>query len=124
MRKSEKSKLIKALSALVEKNGPEFPSEHPTEMVEKLEAWLREKQPRYEYSTLEELTGCIAEALRSQMDGAFEEYCQEDDYYEPVAEDFEFERELREAAGEMGIEVLWTDYDGDISDYEMERHRW
>ena len=34
MRKSEKSKLIKALSALVEKNGPEFPSEHPTEMVE------------------------------------------------------------------------------------------
>ena len=245
MKKSEKSKLIKALSALVEKNGPEFPSEHPTEMVEKLvercgesvlvgavyfaalsgifdaamrddvtkealveeierkcafrkafaeelaelclsvysakelaglkekkgaqfealcglsewlfdwkgetewhsgggyvtctgdgsaalrvcdrkklEAWLREKQPRYEYSTLEELTGCIAEALRSQMDGAFEEYCQEDDYYEPVAEDFEFERELREAAGEMGIEVLWTDYDGDISDYEMERHRW
>ena len=34
MKKSEKSKLIKALSALVEKNGPEFPSEHPTEMVE------------------------------------------------------------------------------------------
>jgi len=55
MKKSEKSKLIKALSALVEKNGPEFPSEHPTEMVEKLVERCGESVREYEVGEVGEV---------------------------------------------------------------------
>ena len=88
----------------------------------KLEAAIAKLMPSYEYASVDQLEESISKELRKQLDDQFEEYCTEDDYYEPVAEDFEFEYYLTDFCKDMGIEVIDTDYDGEISDYELEHY--
>ncbi len=88
----------------------------------KLETAVAKMLPSYEYATIDQLEEYIAKKLRERLDGAFEDYCNADDYYEPVAEDFEFEYYLTEFCKDLGLRVIATDYDGEISDYELEHY--
>ena len=86
----------------------------------KLEAAIAKLMPSYEYASVDQLEESISKELRKQLDDQFEEYCTEDDYYEPVAVEFEYY--LTDFCKDMGIEVIDTDYDGEISDYELEHY--
>ena len=56
--------------------------------------------------------------LREYLDYEFEEYCTEDDYYQPVVEDFEIEYRVNERSKKNGFEVIACDGDGGDGGYE------
>lgn len=64
-------------------------------------------------------------SLRNMLDSEFEEYCTDDDYYQPVVEDFEAEEYIKDWAKERGLEII--DFEGKGTDYGYEpkmRRRW
>ena len=44
----------------------------------------------------EEIQEAIAKQLREDLDGEFGEFCEDDDYYEPVVEDYDFEYDMKQ----------------------------
>ena len=85
---------------------------------------LKRLQIEKEDFSKEELYLALEKSLREMLDSEFEEYCTEDDYYQPVVEDFEAREYIREWAEERGLELL--DFEGDGCDYgyEPKRRRW
>lgn len=65
------------------------------------------------------------ESIREYLDNKFEEYCTEDDYYQPVVEDFDIDYRVSEWSKENGFEVVSCDGNGEDSGYEPKfRSRW
>lgn len=65
------------------------------------------------------------ESIREYLDNKFEEYCTEDDYYQPVVEDFDIDYRVSEWSKENGFEVVSCDGNGENSGYEPKfRSRW
>ena len=60
----------------------------------------------------------FAKDLRDYLDYEFEEYCSEDDYYQPVVEDFEADAYVQEWCGKNGFEVVSCEGDGYDDGYE------
>jgi len=60
----------------------------------------------------------LNKSLRMDLDAEFEEYCTEDDYYQPVVEDFEAEALVREWAEARGIELIRFEGRGSDGGYE------
>ena len=66
----------------------------------------------------DEIHKVFEKKLRVYLDCEFEEYCTEDDYYQPVVEDFEIEYRVTEWSKENGFEVIACDGDGGDGGYE------
>ncbi len=66
----------------------------------------------------DEIHKIFEEKLREYLDYEFEEYCTEDDYYQPVVEDFEIEYLVTEWSKKNGFEVIACDGDGGDGGYE------
>lgn len=58
--------------------------------------------------------------LQEYLDYEFEEYCTEDDYYQPVVEDFgsNLEYDLKQWSKKNGFEYVSCEGDGDDGGYE------
>ena len=61
--------------------------------------------------------------LKVYLDCEFEDYCTCDDYYEPVAEDFELEAYLEDWCDENGFEIVSCEGDGGDDGYEPDSVR-
>ena len=66
----------------------------------------------------------LQNSLCAELDGEFEDYCTEDDFYEPVAEDFEAEYYARKWAEERGLELVNFEGEGSDGGYEPKHRRW
>ena len=75
--------------------------------------------------TPEDLYLALEKSLRNKLDMEFEDYCTDDDYYQPVVEDFEAEIYVREWAEERGLEIVSFEGDGSDGGFEPKsrRHR-
>lgn len=62
--------------------------------------------------------------LKEYLDSEFEEYITEDDYYEPVAEDFELEYCVKDWCKKNGFELLSCKGDGGDDGFEPSFRRW
>ena len=80
-------------------------------------AKLLKKNP---FTTKETIHDLFSNKLRKHLDYEFEEYCTEDDYYQPVVEDFgsNLEYALKEWSEENGFEFVSCEGDGDDGGYE------
>lgn len=70
----------------------------------------------------EEIERIFRKSLKEQLDRDFEEYCTCDDYYEPVAEDFEADYYTSDWCIKNGFEMISCDGDGRTDDYEPDFH--
>lgn len=84
----------------------------------KLKKWLQNRLQNYPYSTLPQIKDVVSEYLSEKLDADFDDYCNEDDYYQPVAEDFEFDYYLTAACKSLGIIPDGFIYDGECDDWE------
>ena len=64
--------------------------------------------------------------IKEHLDYEFEEYCMEDDYYQPVVEDFDCEYHLEKWCKEHGFELISCNGEGRDGGYEPDyvRNRW
>ena len=71
-----------------------------------------------------DLYQALEKSLKDTLDSEFEDYCQEDDYYQPLVEDFEAEYYTRKWAEERGLGL--NDFEGNGFDegFEPKRRRW
>lgn len=74
--------------------------------------------------TPEDLYLVLEKSLRDMLDSEFEDYCSDDDYYQPVVEDFEAEEYIKDWAEKRGLEVVSFDGDGDDRGFEPKGRRW
>lgn len=66
----------------------------------------------------------FADALKAQLDYKFEEYCTEDDYYQPVVEDFEIDYYVNEWCKLYGFEIVSCEGSGEDEGYETGKKFW
>ena len=85
---------------------------------------VKELQIKKKNIRTEELYLALEKSLRDMLDSEFEEYCSEDDYYQPVVEDFEAEEYIRDWAQERGLEMEHFEGDGHDLGFEPKRRRW
>ena len=64
------------------------------------------------------------QAGKFKLDDEFEDYCSDDDYYQPVVEDFEAEHYAREWAEERGLELIRFEGSGSDGGYEPRFRKW
>ena len=62
--------------------------------------------------------------LKEVLDREFLEYVTEDDYYEPVVEDFEAEYYAKEWGKKNGFELISFDGNGDTGEYDVRGRHW
>lgn len=85
-------------------------------------AKLLQKNP---YKKEEEIRELFIARLCEYLDDAFEEYCTEDDYYQPVVEDFDAGYYVQKWSEKNGFQLLSWDGSGDDDGYEPKhRGRW
>ena len=84
----------------------------------KLLGLLEKALPNFAYCSVEEIEEAIAKKLREDLDGEFEEYCTEDDYYEPVVEDYDFGYDVKDFCRKYGLEVIDFTYTGGDEGFE------
>ncbi len=77
------------------------------------------------FMTKNEIHDLFAKRLKKYLDVEFEDYCTEDDYYQPVVEDFgdNMEYDLPEWCKKNGFELVSFDGDGDDDGYEPKFRR-
>lgn len=75
------------------------------------------------FMTKKEIHMCFEKRLRKYLDYEFNEYCTDDDYYQPVVEDFEIDYRVSGWSRENGFEVVSCDGDGDDAGYEPKYRR-
>ena len=56
--------------------------------------------------------------LCADLDGEFEEFCEDDDYYEPVVEDYDFEYDMKQICPRYGLEAFDITYEGSDEGFE------
>ena len=61
----------------------------------------------------EKITEYFEKQLRKTLDDEFEEYCTEEDYYQPVVEDFEIEYHVKDWCRENGFTFRSCEGGGD-----------
>ena len=94
----------------------------PTEEASK-DKELARRLKKNTFVEKEDIYKFFAEKLREYLDCEFEEYCTEDDYYQPVAEDFEIEYHVTEWSKENGFKVISCDGHGGDGGYEPKFRR-
>ncbi len=82
------------------------------------ESGLSELLKRNPFMTKEAISRHFEKSLRDYMDAEFEEYCTEDDYYQPVCEDFAVDRYASEWGKKNGFELISCDGIGGDGGYE------
>ncbi|MCR4682639.1 MAG: hypothetical protein K5647_04810 [Clostridiales bacterium] len=83
---------------------------------------LLKKNP---FARKEEIHNLFEKKLQMYLDNDFKEYCTCDDYYPPVAEDYEIGYSVSEWSEKYGFEVISCDGDGGEGDYEPKfRRKW
>ncbi len=96
----------------------------PTEAIpaDKELAKILKKNP---FTTKSEIHDLFAKRLKKYLDDEFEDYCTEDDYYQPVVEDFgdNLEYDLPEWCKKNGFDLVSFDGDGDDDGYEPKFRR-
>ncbi len=91
----------------------------PSAKDRKLAQMLR-KNP---FLTKESIHEYYEKKLREHLDYEFKEYCNEDDYYPPVVEDFGISYCIKEWCSENGFELVSCEGSGDDSGYEPKFRR-
>lgn len=72
-----------------------------------------------------EISKFFERELRKYLDYEFKYYCECDDYYQPVVEDFEIEYNIKEWCDKNGFIFINCEGDGDDDGYEPKfRHGW
>lgn len=89
-----------------------------------LKIMLSHYLPNYLFSDLNAIEEAIAARLSADMNNAFADFVNEDDYYQPVSEDFEFEAYLTGICKSYGLELLAASYTGSTSDWEPDSSSW
>lgn len=91
----------------------------PTKAISE-DAKLAELIRKNPFMKKEDVRDHFEKRLRAELDYEFEEYCTEDDYYQPVVEDFggNLEYCLEEWCKENGFEFASCEGDGDDDGYE------
>lgn len=84
----------------------------------KLLTVLQKALPNFAYCSLEEIQEAIAKQLCADLDGEFEEFCEDDDYYEPVVEDYDFEYDMKQICPRYGLEAFDITYEGSDEGFE------
>ena len=76
--------------------------------------------------TAEDVIVALQDSLCAELDAEFEYYCTEDDYYQPVVEDFEAEDYARDWAEKRGLELISFEGEGSDGGFEPKhkRGRW
>ena len=72
----------------------------------------------------EDVIIALQDGLRDKLDQEFDDYCTEDDYYQPVVEDFEAEEYAREWAEERNIKLISFEGEGSGRGFEPKQRRW
>jgi len=72
----------------------------------------------------EDVIIALQDSLRDKLDQEFDDYCTEDDYYQPVVEDFEAEEYAREWAEERNIKLIGFEGEGAGRGFEPKQRRW
>ena len=96
----------------------------PEETVAK-DKELAQKLKKNPFMTKDEIHKLFSVRLKKYLDAQFEDYCTEDDYYEPVVEDFgvNLDDDLSEWCGKNGFELVSCDGDGDDGGFEPKLRR-
>ena len=81
---------------------------------------LRERLEKSPFMPADDIHSYFEKKLREYLDSEFEDYCSDDDYYPPVAEDFGVDYCLAKWCKSCGFEVVSCDGSGDTSDFEYE----
>jgi len=78
---------------------------------------MLEKNP---FMASDEIFGHYQSMLCELLDSDFEEYCTAEDYYPPVVEDYagNFDDIVNEFCKKHGMELIASDYSGELSDFE------
>ena len=84
----------------------------------KLLTVLQKALLNFAYCSLEEIQEAIAKQLCADLDGEFEEFCEDDDYYEPVVEDYDFEYDMKQICPRYGLEAFDITYEGSDEGFE------
>ena len=74
--------------------------------------------------TVQDVIAALEKSLYACLDDEFEDYCSEDDYYQPVVEDFEAEWIARKWAEARGLEVISFSGEGSDEGYELKFRKW
>lgn len=92
----------------------------------KLLTVLQKALLNFAYCSLEEIQEAIAKQLCADLDGEFEEFCEDDDYYEPVVEDYDFEYDMKQICPRYGLEAFDITYEGSDEGFEpyCGKERW
>lgn len=85
---------------------------------EKLHSLLQKALPNPDYCSKEEIQEAIAKQLSADLDREFGEFCEDDDYYEPVVEDYDFEYDLKEYCRKYGLQARDFSYKGKDGGFE------
>ena len=72
----------------------------------------------------EDAVAALQQSLKKMLDSEFEDYCSDDDYYQPVVEDFEAEYCAREWAEERGLELIRFEGTGSDGGYKPKFRKW
>ena len=75
------------------------------------------------FTKTEDIGEFYEKELREYLDREFEDHCTCDDYYPPVAEDFEIEYYVDKWCKENGFKMISCEGDGDDSGYEPDSVR-
>ncbi|MBQ0080298.1 MAG: hypothetical protein KBS95_01935 [Alistipes sp.] len=66
----------------------------------------------------EDIFEYVSKKISSLLDDGFEQYCSSDDYYPPVAEDFDGEYYIEDFVKKFGLDIVSITYEGCTGDYE------
>lgn len=96
----------------------------PTEAVSEDEE-LSQKLKKNPFISKNEIHDLFSKRLKEYLDDEFEDYCTEDDYYQPVVEDYgaNLEYDLSEWCKKNGFELVSFEGDGDDDGYEPKFRR-
>ncbi len=70
------------------------------------------------FTTKEVITQYFRKSLEDYLDGEFEDYCTEDDYYQPVCEDFDIDYYVSQWCKEYGFDLVSCNGGGGDGGYE------
>lgn len=84
----------------------------------KVRAVLAKKLRRNPFMTAREIHVWFAEKLRDRLDEDFQEYVQAEEYYPPVAEDYETSEVAERFCKEYGFGLIFCEESGSTSNYE------
>lgn len=70
----------------------------------------------------EKITEIFSKSLTSYLDNEFNDYCLADDYYEPVAEDFEVDYHVEDWCKDNGFEIVSVQGHGDTGGFESNHY--